>query len=585
MKKSKYSTLNAIFIILLFAISNSCKKNNIDPNKVFTFLGDESPQVLVAFPGMGDKNLPRNQSISVLFNQPMNINSCIQSFTVSPQVQGFFEFTDISLKFTPTNQLNFGSYTYNITKNCESSKGGDLKELFSASFTVGEATQAGQFPEVIAINVNTGTIATCNTNSGPRRNIISDSVNDACMGSPNVNPIEVIFSKPMDRVSVQNGISLSPSVPFNLQWISDSIVQINPDIAFTARSRISVQLTSTIQDTNGVRLLSPISSSFYVGTLNLVPTLTSIQLATGTLGDCLSGIGIQNDIILTSVVNGCLGNSVNNPITIQFSRPMSQAQTIAGFSISPNVTGTFLWSGGDQTLTFTPDSKFTFGQRYTITISTIAISSDRVAFDQNTSYSFVAGGALTNSPIVQAIGVASQGCSNTFPGVGQAAGGNWLAANCFWDSTLPVLGPNSYQFRGGDNGDGTNANCTDVNTDNFRLIFSNYMNITATINAIRLQRTSPPGTIIQLASWNWTDCQLVYPFGCRVVTLAFSELESSCNGTSFFGNAGTGGDFNLSRTDNMPAGYPYYMLTVDTSARDTNNLQLGSTFQFVMEGK
>lgn len=585
--KEKKQIIVSLAIGISILLNTSCNKSDLGPDKLFTFLGDESPRVVAAFPGMGDRNLPKNQTISLLFNQPMNITSCIQSFSVSPQTQGFFDFSDISIKFTPSNQLNFGSYTYNLTKNCEAVSGADIKDVFSASFTVGEATQAGQYPEVIAINVNTGTIADCNTNSGPKKNIISDVVNDACMGSPNVNPIEIVFSKPMDRVSVQNGINLSPSVPFNIQWLSDSRILLNPDSAFTARSRISVQLTSTIQDSNGIRLISPLSSSFYVGALNLVPTITSIQLATGTLADCLAGTGVQSDIVAATVTNACLGNSISTPITIQFSRPMTQAQTLAGFSISPNITGTFLWSGGDQTLTFTPDAKFTFGIRYTVTVNTIAISSDRIPFDQSTSYSFVAGGAITDAPIVQAVGVASQGCSNSFPGVGQVGGGNWLAANCFWDSSLPVLGPNAYQFRGGDNGLGgaaSSVSCIDVNTDNFRIIFSKYMNITATINAIRLQRTSPPGTVIQLASWNWTDCQAVYPFGCRVVTLAYSELESSCNG-SFFGNATTSGDFNLSRTDNMPAGFPFYMITVDTGAKDTNNIPLGSTFQFGMEGK
>lgn len=581
-------TLTILIIGYSILMSISCNKSNIAPDKFLTFLGDDSPKVVAAFPGMGDRNLPKNQTVSLLFDQPMNITSCIQSFSVSPQTQGFFDFSDISLKFTPSNQLNFGSYTYNLTKNCESVSGADIKDVFSASFTVGEATQAGQYPEVIAINVNTGTIADCNANAGPKKNIISDVVNDACMGSPNINPIEIVFSKPMDRVSVQNGINLSPSVPFNIQWLSDSRIILNPDSAFVARSRISVQLTSTIQDSNGIRLISPISSSFYVGTLNLVPTITSIQLATGTLADCIAGAGILSDIVATTVTNACLGNSITTPITIQFSRPMSQAQTLAGFSISPNLTGIFLWSGGDQILTFTPDAKFTFGVRYTISVNTIATSSDRIPFDQNTSYSFVAGGAITDAPIVQAIGVASQGCSNSFPGVGQALGGNWLAANCFWDSSLPVLGPNAYQFRGGDAGNGVSGSslsCLDVNTDNFRIIFSKYMNISATINAIRLQRTSPPGTVIQLASWNWADCQAAYPFGCRVVTLSYSELESSCNGTMAFGNAATSGDFNLSRTDNMPAGYPFYMITIDTGAKDTNNIPLSSTFQFGMEGK
>ncbi|GBF52095.1 Ig-like protein [Leptospira ryugenii] len=65
----------------------------------------------------------------------------------------------------------------------------------------------------------------------------------------------------------------------------------------------------------------------------------------------------------------------------------------------------------------------------------------------------------------------------------------------------------------------------------------------------------------------------------------FAELESSCNGTTAFGNAGTGGDFNLLQSNTAPAGYPYYMISVDTTAKDVNNVSFPSTFNFSMEAK
>ncbi|HNM05740.1 MAG TPA: hypothetical protein PKK05_22685, partial [Leptospiraceae bacterium] len=104
------------------------------------------------------------------------------------------------------------------------------------------------------------------------------------------------------------------------------------------------------------------------------------------------------------------------------------------------------------------------------------------------------------------------------------------------------------------------------------------------MNYVRLDRVSPPFTTIRLASWEWTDCQASYPFGCRVLTLIYSEQEASCNG-ALFGNGTTGGDFNLMRTDNMPAGVPVYTLTVGSGARDANGISIGTDFRFSMEGK
>jgi hypothetical protein len=337
-----------------------------------------------------------------------------------------------------------------------------------------------------------------------------------------------------------------------------------------------------------VKLQIPASGSFFVGTGNLLPVISSLTLSAGTLSDCLGGIATTSDLISTSVTNGCLGNPTSNTITYVFSRPMNKIQTQSNISISPSLTGTYTWSTDSQTLTFVPDSKLVYGIRYTITVGSGAVSTDRIFVESSSIYSFTAGGPVTGAPSVQAIGVDSQGCASTLPGTGNAAGANWLSGTCFWDNSLSVLSPSSYQFRSGDIGGGTGGsslNCIDVNTDNFRLIFSNYMDLNSTINAIRLRRLSPPSTVVQLASWNWTDCQAVYPFGCRVVNLIFSELESSCNGASLFGDGATLGDFNLLRSNNTPVGFPYYMISVDTSAKDVNNVSPTSSFNFSMEAK
>ncbi|BDA79617.1 membrane protein [Leptospira kobayashii] len=555
---------------------------------MLTFLGnDSSPKVVSAVPAMGDKELPRSQKIAILFDKPMNINSCVQSFSVSPATQGFYDLNDYSLNFTPSTLYNYGTYTYTLTKNCESKEGHDLKDVFTASFTVGNQTSAGTFPEVQSITVSAGSSSVCNSANPPSVNILSDSVTDACMGTPLRNKIKVHFSRAMDRGATISAITFSPNFNVTYYWESDTDLSISPDVPFPYQSRINMTVSTVAQDTQGIRMQIPVAGSFQVGTPNLVPRLTSLTVSTGTLADCLAGIGVLGDLTTTSITTACLGNPTNNPIVFNFSRPMNQVQTQSNIGFSPSFTGTFVWSPDNLTLTYTPDAKLSYGVRYTITVGQNVVTTDKITVEAPSTYSFVAGGPVSSSPTVQAVGVASQGCATTFPGTGSAAGGNWLSGSCYWDNTLAVLSPSSYTFRAGDDGTGasaTTAACADVTSDNFRLIFTNYMDLNSAVNAVRLRRLSPPSTIVQLSSWTWTDCQAAFPYGCRVLNLSFAEQEASCNG-SLFGNASTGGDFNLLRSDNTPAGFPYYMITVDTSARDVNNLPFSSNFNFTMEAK
>ncbi|WP_108978498.1 Ig-like domain-containing protein [Leptospira ryugenii] len=571
------------YFICVFVIHLSCKNINSDAEKMLTFLpNDNSPKVLSAIPGMGDKGLPRTQKISILFDRPMSINTCVQSFSISPATQGFYELNDYSLVFTPSTQWNYGTYTYTLTKNCESKEGNDLKEVYSASFTIGETTVAGSFPEISSVLIATGSVNDCNNGGSTQENILSKALTNVCMGSPNTNAITFNFSRPMDRAATATAIAFSPSFSASFTWASDTTLVVLPDAPFLFNARISFNISTQAQDTQGVKLQIPASGSFFVGTGNLVPVVSSLVISADTLANCLNGVGVTADLVTTSVNNGCMGNPNTNTFTITFSRSMNRIQTQSNVIFSPSLTGTYTWSANNQVLTFVPDARLNYGTRYTITIGTGAVSTDRIFVDGSSIYSFTAGGPVNNAPTVQAVGVASQGCATTLPGTGSATGGNWLAGTCFWDNSLSILGPSSYQFRAGDTGGG---NCADVNTDNFRLIFSNYMDLNSTINAIRLRRLSPPSTVVQLSTWTWSDCQAVFPFGCRVVDLVFAELESSCNGTTAFGNAGTGGDFNLLQSNTAPAGYPYYMISVDTTAKDVNNVSFPSTFNFSMEAK
>ena len=270
---------------------------------------------------------------------------------------------------------------------------------------------------------------------------------------------------------------------------------------------------------------------------------------------------------------------------------MDTASTQNAIGFSPSLSGSYVWSNGNATLTFTPSVKLTYGTTYTALVGAAAKSANNVAILSAISSTFTAGNLIT-TPTVQAFGLASQGtsCGTTAPGVGNAAPpaspASLTTTTCFWDDTLAILTPSSYQFSGGDTGTGflgSTNDCADQSTDNFRIFFNTYMDTNITLAATSLKRLSPPLTSIALGTASWTDCQASAPFGCKVLTLSYAEQEASCNGNQF-GTIATGGDFNLLKTTPAVANYPLYQISVSSSAKDVNGLFM-TPFTFNMIGQ
>ncbi|RHX84741.1 hypothetical protein DLM75_22265 [Leptospira stimsonii] len=426
-----------------------------------------------------------------------------------------------------------------------------------------------------------------NSGENPKILVFTPGSNEANV-SPNTK-VQVTFDRLMKIDTCVSSLSISPNVTgfFHTTPIS---IEFTPSASLNAGT-YTVAITKGCESEGGQDLKDVFTSRFAVGaapgsSVNS-PSILAVNTLRGSLSACLAGTGSLSDMIANDITDGCLGTTINrNPISIFFSEPMDIALTSLAVALSPSIPSDFDWSTDGRTLTITPDLPNTFGQRITVNVSSNATSALGYKMANSSSVSFVAGG-IFSSPAVQAIGLASQGCANALPGVGAVLGGDWTLGSCFWDSSLALLGAGSYRFRGGDDGTGLvgspNA-CADVNTDNFRIIFSNYMQTAVTASAVRIQRVSPPLTNARIATYVWSDCQAVFPFGCRALTVSFSEQEASCNGT-LFGDASTGGDFNLLRTSTAPVGFPLYNLIVDTTAKDVNGASLQSQFIFGVEGK
>lgn len=293
----------------------------------------------------------------------------------------------------------------------------------------------------------------------------------------------------------------------------------------------------------------------------------------------LAGDNLNPRVVASVPAASQIGVAPAQIVQLYFNKTMHSQRCIGAFSISPTVVG--YTSVVDQVLTFAPNSVFSTGT-YSMTLTRDCEDEEGRDLETTFNASFYVGAPLAVAPRVTAVGLQSQGSCTGAGSTGSSSGADWTSSSCFWDENLTMLNPTSYRFRGGDDGSGTATACADVNTDNFRIIFNNYMQTGVTINAISLSRLSPPTTFIRLSSYSWSDCQTASPYGCRVVTLQYAEQESTCNGVGAFGTAV--GDFNLGVTAGSPAGFPLYMIQVSTSALDVNGRSPASSFAFVVEG-
>jgi len=93
--------------------------------------------------------------------------------------------------------------------------------------------------------------------------------------------------------------------------------------------------------------------------------------------------------------------SLNTNVMVTFSKPMDTASVEAAFSTSPATSGSFSWSPGKDTGTYTPSGALTANTQYTVTIKSSAKDSGGMGMQSDYAFSFTTGSSSdTNPPTV-----------------------------------------------------------------------------------------------------------------------------------------------------------------------------------------
>jgi len=151
--------------------------------------------------------------------------------------------------------------------------------------------------------------------------------------------IAITFSKEMDKKSVEENFSIEPKISGTLSWISDSTLTFKPQ-------KLEYETEYKVKIAKGTKA----SPSGFIE--------QDVIKSFSTLGGAKAVI---------TPIHGWSGVNINSHIKIAFDQEVDRTSAQSKFAISPQVSGTFSWSG--NTLTFTPDIPFSYTTTYKVAIA------------------------------------------------------------------------------------------------------------------------------------------------------------------------------------------------------------------------
>ena len=301
------------------------------------------PMVAGIYPQHGQADVPLDQSIMVVFDQPMDQVSLEAAIEVSPatsfDVFSLLEETFIVL-LRPIEPLA-ESTTYMITINpsAASIAGMALLETYEFFFKTSEA--------------------------GPAPNVIAAIPEDGTIDNRAGQPITIIFDQRMSTTAVELATSVAPAFDYSVVWTDDDTTAILQSHApLDVNTNYSVTIGSSAVSSNGVSLQQEYQFDFTTGIMNLPQVL-------GTLPD--AG---QSDI------------PSNHPIQIVFDRSMDPESVEAMLDVSPHFEYSTSWLEADMVLLIEPAVTLPANTTYTFTIGAGALSSFGLPLKDDYKFSF-----------------------------------------------------------------------------------------------------------------------------------------------------------------------------------------------------
>lgn len=205
------------------------------------------PSVIAESPSRGATGADPSAPVSVTFNQPMDVGSTVQAFVLNDgtgSVPGSTSWDGTTLQFQPSVPLDPGrTYTAAVSRSALSATGNiPLSQAVSWTFRVAAP------PRVVSSTPSNG-----------------DSAAQSY--------VQIHFSAPMDSASLDQALSISPSLPNMSTYGSGSDYSISGD--FQPSTAYTVSLAPGVQDRYGRTMQSGYTLRFTTAPIPAAATLYS----------------------------------------------------------------------------------------------------------------------------------------------------------------------------------------------------------------------------------------------------------------------------------------------------------------------
>lgn len=194
----------------------------------------EGPRFLSSSPTTGALDVDPSSVIRLSFSEAIAYASLADGLLVSPAFNYVISLENggADVILTPSNPLQTGTTRITLNQRFTDTAGNTLQNESTVVFTVGSDFIA---PGVLSVRSGTQTLT---------ENILT-------AGIQKTSSVEIRFSEAMDRISVEDSISLSPSTSLHYNWISNEEVHISALPALLPETRYELRITSTARDTEG----------------------------------------------------------------------------------------------------------------------------------------------------------------------------------------------------------------------------------------------------------------------------------------------------------------------------------------------
>ncbi len=288
--------------------------------------GTVSPIVIQRTPDRGEE-LPLDGAIELVFDRPMDQDAVEEAFTISPQVDGTFEWQDErTLRFKPATPLERdASYEVYVGAAAKDSDGQSLDGAYYFQFrTVGylAVTQVIPAPDTTEVEAQ--------------------------------STITVMFNRPVvpllavsdpARSALPQPLVLDPPVAGQGEWLNTSIYVFTPDEPLAGGTTYTARIVAGLSDTTGGLLAEGYSWSFATQPPGVV------------------WVSPEEDATLVPI---------ETAIRVTFNMPVDPASAEAHFTLrkagllGARVDGVLTVDG--DTLVFTPTARLDFDQQYEVTV-------------------------------------------------------------------------------------------------------------------------------------------------------------------------------------------------------------------------